>query len=333
MLNDLKNWYLRTFRAKIFKVNSGFTGHGIVDSHWNFGAVEKLGAIIKPDGDWTKVQIKEKIQNKNGCESMACVSFALSNILKYLAKVQWNEDWDLSERYMAKMTNTTTSGNSMTYVLDQVRKVCGVVNESEWPWTTESTWASFYSSIPKNIIAKGQNWTKKYLLNYSVVVQNKQMMNEVLKRSPLYVCGYAWAKGSDGMYHSWGRANHCFDGVLIKINTDGSYVIKDSYPDENGSYFKTLAPDYLFGAIFSLTLVKNIQYNLDYIESLLKRGLEYVLLVSPFKDYSAGVYRLNPDGITNQDVVQEINDEGVRSFKEKGKLVGINTTDFSKLLV
>jgi hypothetical protein len=330
MLNYFKNWYLRTFKAKVFKVNSGFTGHGIIETHYKFGAVHP---DIKSDGDWSNVKTIDKCQNRNGLETMDCTVFGLYSCLKAIAKFKWNEDWNLSERHGGKMCGTTRQGNNMTTVLDTIRKISGVVNESDWPWTTENTWEAFYSSIPKVIILKGQDWIKRYALNYEVVPMNKQAIASALKKAPLYVCGFAWAKGNDGMYHSWGRANHCFGGMLEKINTDGSYVIKDSYPNERGSYYKTLAPDFLFGGILAIYLEKNTQYNLDYIESLMKRGLEYVLLVSPFKDFPAGAYKLNPLGITQEDVIREINDEGVKSFKEKGKLVGISSTDFSKLIV
>lgn len=331
LFQDLKHLYLRNFKAKVTKIKSGFTGHGIIDTHYKFGAVVSRPDLT--DGDWSKILVADKQQNKNGLETMDCTCFGLSNCLKMIAKVKWNEDWDLSERYMGKMCGTSPQGNSMTRVLDTTRKVAGVVNESDWPWTTERTWSSFYASVPRAIIQKGQEWTRKYLLTYEVVPMNKNAISAALKKAPLYVCGYAWALGNDGMYHSWGRANHCFSAVLLKVNDDGSYMIKDSYPDENGSFYKTLAPDYLFGGIFAIYLDKNVQYNLDYINSLMKRGLQYVLLTQTFKDYAPGVYKITAEGITQENVMKDVNDAGVKSLSAQGILTGISSEDFSKMII
>lgn len=326
------NWFKRSFIAVYnHPVSKIKVESGIIDSHYQLGSVHP---DINSTGDWSNITTVNKRQNKNGLETMDCTCFGLSTCLKTIAKFKWNEDWDLSERYMGKMCGTTYQGNNMTTVLDTIRKISGVVNEIDWPWTTESTWDDFYSSIPKSIIAKGQDWTKAFLLSYEVVPMNKNSIFAAFKKAPLYVSGYAWVKGADGMYHSWGRANHCFGGMLVKMNQDGSYVIKDSYPDNNGSYYKTLAPDFLFGGIFAIYLDK-IQ-PMTFLQTLLARGLKWVLLTTQTvingTTYGAGVYNITANGATPDTVKQDLYDAGVKSLEAQHQLTGINPVDFERLI-
>jgi len=326
MFTDLKNWYLRNFVAVSNKpVSKKKVAHGIIDTHYQFGAVK--GNPINSTGDYSNYIPSTEVQFDSKMDTMNCTCFGLSHVIETLDRVLWQLPAEYSPRYLGKMSGTSPQGNSMTNVLDNCRKICGMVNDSVWPFTQDMSWDTYYASIPQSIIMQGHQWIQQYNLNYSVVSNNKQAIAEALKYSPLYVCGYAWALGKNGYYQSWGQANHCF--MLIGVDENGAYMVFDSY----SPFIKKLDPTYLFGAVFSVTLAKNINYNLSNIQALIKRGLQYVLLVSPLPNFPAGVYKLNPLGITTQDVVKEINDEGVKSFEKQGKLVGISPTDFLKLLI
>ena len=72
----------------------------------------------------------------------------------------------------------------------------------------------------------GKLWIKEYELKYENHIDNKQRMMEALKYSPLWTAGFAWYQ-KDGLYRSYGTANHAF---LVVGYVEGEYWLAfDSY--------------------------------------------------------------------------------------------------------
>lgn len=331
ILNKVKWWAMRNVLAKNHRMPKAVKKDKEDPRRYMAGTLKK--DVLRENGDYSDIVSSPSWvnlkQNQFGLETMGCTGHGLLNTIRIIAKVKYGLDWVLSPRYQNKTAGTGPRGNSMITQLDNLRKVAGCVDYNDWPWTPNiNTWEEYYSSIPAAIMKKGHDWIKQWTVNYEFVPMKKEAIKEALKYGPLYVSGFAWSF-YNGYYRSWGSANHCFDAVLVDIDKEGAYIVHDSYEP----FVKKLAPDYMFGAIYTVVLTKNTQYNLDYISSLMKRGLQYVLLVSPYKDYQPGVYKISADGITQEDVIKEINDEGVKSFSAKGILTGISANNFEKMII
>ena len=99
-----------------------------------------LGALneteINPSGDWENFLPIKEYQNL-GVETMACVTFSALNCLETLYNFKYKKEINWSDRFTAKMANTTHRGNWMTIVGDSIRHD-GLVLEEDYPsdWTS-----------------------------------------------------------------------------------------------------------------------------------------------------------------------------------------------------
>jgi len=253
-----------------------------------------------------------------------CTGYALLNCIEMIAKKKFGEDWNKSDRFTNKMSGTTTSGNTMTRVLDSVRKNHGAVKETSWPWDGTFTWAKYYASIDQQIQKLGKEFLDKYYVGYEIVPQNRMLIAEALKKSPLYVAGYAWYL-QNGLYRSYGRANHAFT-VVRQLGS--SYTAYDSYPP----YVKPLAPDYLFQALFTITVErKQAGFNQLEIDKLIARGFKYIMRTDVANGGKGQIYELTKAGMRELDTLGKIT-EAVKVLAAQKNLTGISESDFSKLL-
>ena len=329
ILEQIKNWYLRTFKADEKEIiNNGYIKEEKDERDYIFGASDIHNQIIREDGQWSDIFTPPaERQNKRNVDVMACVTFSLFNVIEFLAFYKWGEKWDESDRYVAKMSNTTRNGNSMRQVIDTLRKISGSVPEEDYPFSDFLDWNKYYQSVPKNIIEKGQTWLKRYEVNYQAVLNNSKMMMEALKYSPLWVAGFAWAKSGE-YYRSWGRTNHAFTIVGYK---EGEYWLAfDSY----SPFIKKLAWDYNFAYAKSISIKKkDIEFNKAGLKDLReKRGWKYIVLEEGYESINPGVYELLEDGIRYVGVI-EASKIGILKLKEDKEVEGINKEDFVRILI
>lgn len=257
-----------------------------------FGADIATKKVINPSGDWTAFMPTPERQSGRNLETMGCVSFSLLNCIEMMFKAKYGIDVNYSDRYLVKMSNTSPSGNSMSNVIDTARKIAGLVNQDLWPNNIEnSDWKEFNKSIPREVIIEGQKWIPDHKLTFTVVPQNRTIMDKAQEYSPLWVCGYAWYK-ENGLYRSYGRANHCF--VRMKKSQENYQLALDQYPE----FLKKLANDYLFGAI----------YNID-VEMLKKKALDF------YKDTNGSYYDTNGKKILTLDELAQYVKNGGKEIK------------------
>ena len=327
MIQAIKNLYLRLFKAdEVEIINNGYLKEEEDERDYIFGADDK-GIVIREDGQWAEVFTPEaEHQNKRNVDVMACVTFSLMNAFEFLAFYKWGEKWNKSDRYVAKMSNTTKGGNSMRQVIDTVRKISGTVDEEIYPFGDHLNWNEYYKSISKDIIEQGQVWLKGYEVNYTHVLNNPKMMMDALRYSPLWVAGFAWAKSGE-YYRSWGRANHAF---LIVGYKEGEYWLAfDSY----SPFLKKLAWDYQFAYVRNIQLKKrNLEINKGEIKKLLDKGIKYILLVEKYEGYDAGAYEITDNELRKANLL-ELKDDGVITMSKTGKLQPRNAKDFIKLFI
>jgi len=307
----------------IFKYNYGLLKEEKNEKDFILGDGNITGkTIICPDGQWNKFLPTEERQSGRLTDSMGCTGYSLLNCLETLAKAQFGTVWNKSDRYLNKMSGTTRNGNTMSNVLETVRKNFGALKEEHWPWDIETfDWDEYYKSVPKNIQEIGKAWLKEYDLQYESVYNSKNLMKEALKYSPLYVAGYAWWKKGE-LYYSYAQANHCF---MVFGYVEGSHWLAfDSYDE----FIKKLDWDFNFAYVKSIYLTKkSLQYNVKKIKELQARGFKYLM-----RPFSAGeVYELKDDKLVKIEP-QEIKDMTIISLAESKKLVGISEELYAQLI-
>lgn len=228
-------------------INTGFIPIG-PDRTDYLGGTIPFEVRIK-DGQWPEKYITSitEAQNRGGFEPMSCVSHSNCNIVemqlnymidrgilksgvpaydflkknKYLTK---DNKVSLSERFLAKVSNTSRQGNSMKRVADAARHY-GYVPQTLWPYSKDiNSWNEFYKKIPQEVYKMGEEFNKYFELQYEWLT--KSQIVEHLQHAPIQVgtaiCG------------NW------FGNEIIKpcnLNPSHAHAI---YGFERGVYYKDL---------------------------------------------------------------------------------------------
>lgn len=198
---------------------------------YRFGASPLTPEILQEDGNWEQFLPYKEIQNLNGIEPFACVSFTILNCLEILIKRKYGEDKNWSDRFLSAISGTGAGGNSPNVVAEFLRKL-GVVPQEVWPFDENiKSFEEFYSPIPDEIYNLAKEFLNEYEFKYEFVSNEK--IKEALQSSPLLVSVSAWFE-KDGKYFKPDEIpeNHATTLVAIK---EGEYKrIFDSYADGEG---------------------------------------------------------------------------------------------------
>src|SRR4051794_33539420 len=105
----------------------------VVDKDYVLGSYGSLGGdVIRPDGQWDPFLPIDEVQNLNGIEPYACVTFGTLNCVETLIKEQFGEERNYSDRWLAKATGTDLKlGNDPQTVAEFLRK-SGDVKQTDW---------------------------------------------------------------------------------------------------------------------------------------------------------------------------------------------------------
>lgn len=313
-LQDLQYVIRSIFKGgKLTPIHDGYKHKEIEPGEHHFGAVNR--EVLQENGQWTEFLPEEERQSGRLVETMGCTGYGSNNAIEAFVLRKYGLRINLSDRALNKASNTSRSGNNINNVLDTVRKAFGAVAEVLWSWDRDTfTWDMYYSSIPKSVYDVGKNWLNFDELSYDNVAINPKMMMEALKYSPLVVAGYAWYS-ENGLYRSYGRANHCF---TIVGYVEGQYWIAfDSY----SPFVKKLAWDFQFGACKSINItikepVKDYSLGVSdaqvEINNLMAKGYKYIQ-----RPESRGeIYRLTSNGLFFIESQDEIASDISESIKE-----------------
>lgn len=137
--------------------------------------------VLNPSGDWTPYLPKPENQFTHHVDSQACVTFSILNVIETQYKFKTGKDINFSDRFIAKMSGTTTQGNSVQNVCDAINKY-GLVLEEEWPTDVEFNWAQYYAPIPQSVLDKA----KKYPIQYEFHSPGDDLDKE-MKHVPLEI--------------------------------------------------------------------------------------------------------------------------------------------------
>lgn len=223
------------------------------ERNYVFGAVQNK-IVLEPDGQYLDYLPMAEMQHSDKVDWMDCVSESLTNVKKVLKERLFNITEKDSVRFLAEMSGTTTSGNSL-YKVAGTERNNGYVSKSVWPRDNTMDWNTYYCEIPNIIKTLGEKNAQDFEFSYEQVPTTPEAMKQALTFGPLQVIGYAWMKRQDGLYDDFGyNPNHAF---TVCGYVDGQYwIVYDSYPESFDNtdtnpqdYIKHLAWDFKFGDV------------------------------------------------------------------------------------
>jgi len=256
-------------------------------------------------GQWDEfISDSIDVQQRMGFEPMDCVSHSnckivqmqinwmiTNNILKpgdpsydFLKSNKYldaNGKCQLSERFLAKVSNTTYAGNGMQPVADAGRHY-GYAPESAWPYPENPTWSEFYKPIPPAVLELASQWN-----NYFEPLQYEWIdvsdIPNALKHAPVQlgaaICG-GWNDGNI-IKKCNSAANHATS--IYGYKDKEFYKDLDQYLDSDGDTMKKLAWNYSLQFLMKLVVnKKKIILSDPAAANMLKKNLRnYQIILVP----------------------------------------------------
>lgn len=273
-----------------------------------FGGLTRVvrDPLLAPGESWSLVYrpIGER-QWTTKTDTMACVSFSALNVVEWvmnykimtgrfsLSSMVWLHEhgyldgagfFNASDRFTAKMSGTTRTGNYLSRVGQSIRHD-GVVPESMWPFIPNASWEEYYAEIPESIQQLGKEFARRFNVQYEAVRITDAA--DALLYSPVQAVVHSWDVAVDNVFTRTDKElNHA---VTLYRLPPVNYEIFDHFvwgPER--SFSKQLAPDYIlyeWGYIYSITekpLTENDMLDVQLIES---KGKKLVLGVPSGKFY------------------------------------------------
>lgn len=235
-------------------------------------------------GDWRPYLVKEEKQYSQNVDTMGCVSFSLNNDLEIQNKFLGREI-NFSDRFLAKMANTTPQGQYLDIVANTARNI-GSVKEDEWPEPANYNWNTYYAPIPQDVINKA---VKQPIL-YEETGHDKANLLYQLKQCPIQIT------------IPEPHPNHAV--VLVAIVGDTAYYF-DTYPP----YLKSIS-------------LSKISYALKIV---LKGTMTNSLLLMHGSEYGIYDPATSPDGLItlmrNRGMVPPLKPDGTVDFSQLNLMV------------
>lgn len=169
--------------------NRGVQGREYRGSDYLSGGVSGIpNTVINTRGDWRQfLPVFERQSTRSGFDTMACVTFSALNCLETLHKFRYGSEVNYSDRFIAKESGTTQSGNSMSRVGDTIRSI-GCVDEDIWPMPPLPNWTNYYSVIPVDVVAEAQDFLREYTTGYEFLSDvEDDTLRDNLKKGPLQI--------------------------------------------------------------------------------------------------------------------------------------------------
>lgn len=204
--------------------------------------------ILVPDGDWTPYLPPSENQSTNNGDTFACVSFGTTNAVELLARRVFDQNKNLSDRFLAKISNTIVGqGNSPKRVADTLRHNW-TVNEPEWP--DVDTVEEYYADIPDNLKTLALARGAEFEFGYQYIPNNLASIKEALKRSPVCAAVTAWTQQDDVYVRGSFSENHWI--TILSVLPNGNYKVFDSFPP----FIKEVKPEAAKSVVMSYYLNK-----------------------------------------------------------------------------
>jgi len=331
--------------------------------HYVYGLLGSTNSRpVKKDGDFTSFLPTGEQQNA-GFERMWCISEngicnQIETDFNYYIHLVNNEQADedtqdlvkifrhfglivgdkclLETAYVASGSGTTRRGNLYSKAGYFVRKN-GLVPKGSYP--AYSTWNGLYypknstwingNKVPTNLLDIGRRVAEYIDFTYEWV-----RPEHYEKTAPMGSQGsscYAWQyPDKNGIYQRVNyQRNHSI--LRFKKNEEKYKPIADSY----NPFIKKLALNYNLGSGFLISYGIKKKFNIFQEEEIKnfqkQRGVDYLLLVETYNDFKPGLYKID-DGMLEKIELPKAVDEWIKGLAKAGKLIGINSKDFSRFI-
>jgi len=318
--------------------NTGVIITPLVDSDFIAGGISGIIYKAITDGDWEKWLPLDEFQSTPAFDTMSCLSFSALHLIEtqinrllfldLIPKKVVDELnamgfikgglFNASARFTAKMSGTTTSGNSFQNVWNSIRHD-GLVPESQWSFTKDMTWKTFYTAIPKETKALGKRFLELFDIQYEwvnagsvlSVKKQKELVNYHLRQAPLQI--------ATGICSNWNNI-----GIVSKCLASASHAttiykpITDYIPDfdQYEPYKKKLAVDYQL--LYIMKGIVSLKPHLDnsaekktMFQLIKKKGKPEVCFVAFGKNYLLDdmdkVQKGQEAGIFTPDIIEQDN--------------------------
>lgn len=240
-------------------MKTGFIYEEPVPEDFVFGAERSLAAkfkgdILQPDGDW-RPYLFDGIYSHQApsYETNSCVSHGTANALELLRRKQFQYDQDLSDRFIAKTSNTDPArGNTPKNVAEAIRKYFTVF-EQEWGTKDALTVDEFYKDIPQNLKTLAAGRGAEWEIGYELVTNTKLRMREALQYSPLGLSVPAWFEKDGEYYRPKNQLDTHWVCCIYMDEKDRLYIL-DSYEP----YIKVMRADFIPQSVMKYHLKRQV---------------------------------------------------------------------------
>lgn len=242
-------------------------------------------------------------------DSSACVTFSATNVIEtqlnyFLATGKISENnvreltelgyivdgqFNFSDRFTAKMSGTTTQGNTFQNVWDSIRHD-GLLPEKDWDYPRDQRtpvfdWDDYYKEIPQELKDKAKKILDYISISYETVLprnvvtmtdEEVEMFKREMKQAPLQyatpVCNWNKTPCTPcGRYQS----QHATMGYKITDN----FLIEDHYDP----FLKQLSRDYII--CYAQKAVVTLINNYKQMKLIRERGRKETYIVINGKNY------------------------------------------------
>jgi len=181
---------------------------------------------------------------------------------------------NLSDRYLAKRSETTPKGNSLQKVCDTLRHG-GVLPEKDWIFEEEFSWNQYYAEIPQPLINKALKFYDYFDIQYEWIVTGLSAsiptLQKHLKQSPIQIASAVCNGWSSDVPVKTCDLPVAHATVIYRV---GEYKeIFDSY----SPFIKYLSSDYYIPHTMKILITPKQPNNttMDYVKSVM--GEEYLI--------------------------------------------------------
>lgn len=222
-------------------------------------------------GLWPVPSEERQFLRKSLVDVQACVTFSALNSIESQIFFLTGKWMNFSDRFIAKLSGTTKTGNYLNVVAETIRQY-GLVSEELWPTREDMTWDEYYAEIPAEIIARGQEFIQEFEIAYEWVVYgqgNETALLWHLKQAPLQLAitccpGYGQPKEVPSCS---GQVQH----AVMLSGIDNNFNIFDHYEP----FQKELARDYQINWALKLIVNKKKGDSIVSNAKIAKHGSEY----------------------------------------------------------
>lgn len=218
--------------------NTGFI-HSLPNPRdWRSGSITGIKSkVLSPTSDWQDSLPVHEQQLSKHFDTMACVSFSALNCIEIYIKKILGIELNFSDRFTAKVSNTTKRGNTFIGVAGAIRDF-GLIFEDMYNYPRNEfgfDWDDYYKAIDKELYKAGEKFLEEWEINHEwVKCDIPSEYIDALKYSPLQVSmNYASSRNKDenGIIQPTSDKTYGHAVVLIGFKYGEYWLILDHYSE------------------------------------------------------------------------------------------------------